>query len=99
VNGVSNQRPDQILASTYDDTSGRPLTRYLNPAASSAAPRSITTDESIMTRLGLPTQQTAKTLLSEALQHRHPQWINIPAGSTTIRSFVVFPTEEKTFRL
>jgi carboxymethylenebutenolidase len=44
-----------------------------------------------MTRLGLPTQQTAKTLLSEALQHRHPQWINIPAGSTTIRSFVVFP--------
>jgi carboxymethylenebutenolidase len=33
----------------------------------------------------------AKTLLSEALQDRHPQWIDIPAGSATIRSFVVFP--------
>ena len=33
LNGISNQRPDQILASTYDDTSGRPLTRYLNPSA------------------------------------------------------------------
>src|SRR5258705_12034396 len=60
-------------------------------AASSAAPRSITADASVMTRAGLPTEQMAKTLLSEALQHRHPQWIDIPAGSTTIRSFVVFP--------
>ena len=59
--------------------------------ASSAAPGSITADASVMTRAGLPTQQMAKTLLSEALQHRHPQWIDIPAGSTTIRSFVVFP--------
>jgi carboxymethylenebutenolidase len=60
-------------------------------ATSSPAPRSITTDASVMTRAGLPTEQMAKTLLSEALQHRHPQWIDIPAGSTTIRSFVVFP--------
>jgi len=60
-------------------------------ATSSPAPRSITTDPSVMTRAGLPTEQMAKTLLSEALQHRHPQWIDIPAGSTTIRSFVVFP--------
>jgi carboxymethylenebutenolidase len=44
-----------------------------------------------MTAAGLPTEQMAKTLLSEALQHRHPQWIDIPAGSTTIRSWVVFP--------
>src|SRR5438093_3757497 len=76
------------------------MNRYLTVAAliavclaavSSAAPRSITTDASIMTRAGLPTEQMAKTLLSAGLQHRHPQWIEIPAGSTTIRSWVVFP--------
>src|SRR5258706_971338 len=76
------------------------MNRYLTTAAliaiclaasSSAAPRLITTDASVMTRAGLPTEQMAKTLLSEALQHRHPQWIDIPSGSTTIRSFVVFP--------
>src|SRR5262245_14305231 len=58
---------------------------------SSAAPRYISTDSPAMTLAGLPTEQMAKTLLSEALQHRHPQWIDIPTGSTPIRSFVVFP--------
>src|SRR5262245_47097772 len=77
---------------------GGPMYRILTIAAlialcvtSSAAPRLITTDPSVMTRAGLPTEQMAKTLLSEALQHRHPQWIDIPAASSTIRSWVVFP--------
>lgn len=60
-------------------------------ASSSARPATSTADASLMTRAGLPTEQTAKTLLSAALMRRHPQWIEIPAGSTTIRSFVVFP--------
>jgi carboxymethylenebutenolidase len=59
--------------------------------ASSAAPRSITTKTSLMTLAGLPTEQMAKELLSAALAHRHPQWIDIPAGSAIIHSFVVFP--------
>ena len=60
-------------------------------ASSAVVPATSTADVSIMTRAGLPTEQTAKTLLSAALMRRHPQWIGIPAGSTTVRSFVVFP--------
>src|ERR1051326_3205729 len=59
--------------------------------ASSAAPRSITTETSLMTRAGLPTAQMAKELLSAALMQRHPQYIDIPAGSTEVRAWVVFP--------
>ena len=46
----------------------------------------------VLTRAGLPSEDTAKAALSEALAGtRHPQWIDIPAGSTTVRAFVVFP--------
>ena len=45
-----------------------------------------------LTRAGLPSPEAAKTLLSAALATtRHPQWIDIPAGATSVRSFVVFP--------
>src|SRR5688500_6953751 len=45
----------------------------------------------VLTRAGLPSEEAAKTVLSSALAGtRHPQWIDIPAGSTTVRSFVVF---------
>ena len=33
LTGIPNQRPNQTLENPYQDTSGRPLTRYLNPAA------------------------------------------------------------------
>ena len=47
---------------------------------------------SLLTRAGLPSEEAAKEALSSALAGtRHPQWIDIPAGSTTVRSFVVFP--------
>jgi carboxymethylenebutenolidase len=47
---------------------------------------------SLLTRAGLPSAETAKAALSTALAGtRHPQWIDIPVGSTTVRSFVVFP--------
>src|ERR1700722_10267388 len=59
--------------------SGKPL---LPASISSAA----------LVRAGLPSQETAKAALSAALGGlRHPQWIDIPVGTTTIRSFVVFP--------
>jgi len=44
-----------------------------------------------MTHAGLPTEEMAKTLLSAGLMYWHPQWIDIPAGSTTIHSFAIFP--------
>lgn len=46
----------------------------------------------VLTRAGLPSEETAKAALSASLSGtRHPQWIDIPAGSMTVRSFVVFP--------
>jgi carboxypeptidase family protein len=33
LNGIFNQRADQVLANPYGDRSGRPLTNWLNPAA------------------------------------------------------------------
>src|SRR5207302_8424727 len=48
-------------------------------------------EASVLSRAGRPTRQTAKTVLSAALKDRHPQWTDIPAGSTKVRSFVVFP--------
>jgi carboxymethylenebutenolidase len=46
-------------------------------------------------RAGLPSQESAKAALSAALGGlRHPQWIDISVGTTTVRSFVVFPVRE-----
>src|SRR5215208_2838760 len=51
----------------------------------------------VLTRAGLPSEESAKTMLSAALAGtRHPQWIDIPAGSATVRAFVVFPDREET---
>src|SRR6266850_4307302 len=56
-----------------------------------------TVSAAVLTRAGLPSQESAKTALSAALSGtRHPQWIDIPAGSTTVRSFVVFPDRHDT---
>lgn len=60
-----------------------------------AAPAYSIADASVITGAGLPSEEMAKTVLSAALMHRHPQWIDIPAGSATIRSFVVFPESAK----
>jgi len=49
----------------------------------------------VLTRAGLPSEETAKAALSASLSGtRHPQWIDIPVGNTTVRSFVVFPDRE-----
>jgi carboxymethylenebutenolidase len=44
-----------------------------------------------LTRAGLPSEQSAKAVLSAGLAHRHPQYLDLPAGRATVRSFVVFP--------
>jgi carboxymethylenebutenolidase len=46
---------------------------------------------SVLTRAGLPSEEMAKSALSAALMHRHPQYIDIPAGSATVKAFVIFP--------
>ncbi len=64
------------------------------PAASSSYSMA---SAAVLTRAGLPSEESAKTALSLALTGtRHPQWIDIPVGSTTVRSFVVFPDREET---
>ena len=50
---------------------------------------------SVLTRAGLPSVEVAEASLSASLAGtRHPQWIDIPVGSSTVRSFVVFPDRE-----
>ena len=62
-----------------------------------AAPSYSMASAAVLTRAGLPSEEAAKTVLSAALAGtRHPQWIDIPVGSTTVRSFVVFPDRGET---
>jgi carboxymethylenebutenolidase len=41
--------------------------------------------------LGLPDAKTAKAVLSASLLHHHPQWIDVPIGTSLIRTFVIYP--------
>jgi carboxymethylenebutenolidase len=45
----------------------------------------------VLTRAGLPSEQMAKQVLSDALAYRHPQYLDLRAGEARVRSFVVFP--------
>jgi carboxymethylenebutenolidase len=40
---------------------------------------------------GLPDAKAAKAVLSASLLHHHPQWIDVPMGTSTIRTFVIYP--------
>ena len=61
-------------------------------AAAAGAPSVYTTSApSLFERAGLPAEEMAKRLLSDALAYRHPQYIDVRAGQTRARSFVVFP--------
>jgi dienelactone hydrolase len=65
--------------------------------ASSARRGHTASSAPVLTRAALPFEESAVTALSAALSGtRHPQWIDIPAGSTTVRSFVVFPDRNDT---
>src|ERR1041384_7891134 len=41
--------------------------------------------------LGLPDAKVAKAVLSASLAHHHPQWIDVPIGASSIRTFVIYP--------
>ncbi len=49
-------------------------------------------EASVLTRAGLPSEDMAKTVLSDALRGNiHPQWFRVESGRATIHTFVVFP--------
>jgi carboxymethylenebutenolidase len=50
-----------------------------------------TAPASVLARAGLPSEEMAKQVLSAALAHRHPQYMDLRAGGSAVRSFVVFP--------
>jgi carboxymethylenebutenolidase len=62
-------------------------------AAAVAGAPSVYTESaaSLFERAGLPSEETATTVLSDALAYRHPQYVDMQAGSTNVRSFIVFP--------
>src|SRR5579883_704532 len=41
--------------------------------------------------LGLPKAETAKAVLDASLPKHHPQWLEVPAGGTSVRAFVLYP--------
>ena len=41
--------------------------------------------------MGLPHAKEAKAVLSASLIHHHPQWIDVPMGTSMIRTFVIYP--------
>src|SRR5579862_9392470 len=41
--------------------------------------------------LGLPSEDTARTVLSASLIYHHPQWVDVPMGAVKIRTFVLYP--------
>jgi carboxymethylenebutenolidase len=70
----------------------RALIAILAVGAMTAPARTDSTiDPSVLTRAGLPTEQAAAAVLSAALAHRHPQYLDLNAGAGTVTSFVVFP--------
>jgi len=42
--------------------------------------------------LGLPSEQTAKSILDSSIAYHHPQWIDVPLGAAKIHTFVIYPT-------
>src|ERR1700675_224475 len=49
---------------------------------------------SMTLRTALPSEKTAKMVLKST--SRHPEWVNVPAGSATIQTFVVYPERPDT---
>jgi carboxymethylenebutenolidase len=78
-----------VLATSAVIAIGQPgltLAATADPSAADSAVR-----VPLLTGSGLPSEEMAKAVLSEALAHRHPQYLDLPAGAGTVRAFVVFP--------
>ena len=62
-----------------------------HPGVRAATPSYSAAGASVLTRAGLPSEEMARQVLSDALAHRHPQYLDMRAGDARVRSFVVFP--------
>lgn len=81
-----------VAASALTAGAGLVLGQHGAPRAiAPPAPYTSVISASSIQEAGLPSEETAKAVLSTALARRHPQYLDIPAGPATVRSFVVFP--------
>src|SRR5215468_10286145 len=68
----------------------RIVTALASQGALTVSAKALVTAPSVMP-LGLPDARMAKAVLSASLLHHHPQWIDVPMGASTIRTFVIYP--------
>jgi dienelactone hydrolase len=64
--------------------------RIVSEQASTVSARALVIAPTVMP-LGLPDAKAAKAVLSASLLHHHPQWIDVPMGTSLIRTFVIYP--------
>ena len=83
LNGISNQRPDQILGSVYGNKSGRPLSQFINPAAFALPAMGTNGNMSPRNIQGLGTWQFDVSL-SRTLQVRENQRVEIRAEAYNV---------------
>lgn len=58
--------------------------------ASTVSAKAVVTQPRV-TPPGLPDAKAAKAVLSASLLHHHPQWIDVPIGTSLVRTFVIYP--------
>ncbi len=71
---------------------GRLLPGQPGIQAALAAEKTAKVSGMAMVPLGLPSEDTAKALLDSSIAYHHPQWIDVPMGTTKIHTFVIYPT-------
>src|SRR5262245_51109246 len=64
--------------------------RFAGEQASTVSAKALVTAPTVMP-LGLPDGKAAEAVLSASLLHHHPQWIDVPTGTSIIRTFVIYP--------
>ena len=80
---ISSQRPDQVLPNLYLNTSGRPLTQYLNPAAF-GQPALGTLGNLGRTTLKLPSTWQFDMALSRVFKFRETQSLEFRAEAYNV---------------
>jgi carboxymethylenebutenolidase len=71
---------------------GRLLPGHRGLQAALAAEKTARVSAMATVPLGLPAANTAKAVLDSSIAYHHPQWIDVPMGTTKIHTFVIYPT-------
>src|SRR5205823_3541326 len=88
---MNARRLTALAGATLFVACGFVLRVHTAPAGGSTAVSAPAVDSPLLTRAGLPEPSSAKAVLSAALLHRHPQYLDLAAGTGTVKSFVAFP--------